>query len=113
MCLYEIDVKHSGGARVIELHGEFDLHGMRELSEALEGLPGSRNSTVVDLSGVTFADLLTLRKLSDALIYYPGLSLCSPSPQVLRSARLCNLEGPLGFDPASAGIAKASRPGPR
>lgn len=106
MSSYEINVGASGGRRVIELYGEFDFHSLRELSDALERETGPRHSTSLDLSGVTFADLCTLRMLSDALLFYPGLSLCSPSWQVLRGARSCGLGERLGLEPAHAGLSR-------
>lgn len=110
MSSYEINAETLWtGERVIELHGEFDIQSLRDLSDALWRGRGSDYATSVDLSGVTFADLCTLRELSDALLSYPGLSLNSPSWQVLRSARSCELENRLGFGPALAGISlKAS-----
>jgi len=105
--LFEIDLRegrHGGGA--IELRGEFDLSGLRELSEAVRETAGRWSTVSVDLSGVTFVDLVTLRELSNALLFYPGLSLCAPSREVLCSARACRLEERLGFGPAR--IAKAS-----
>jgi hypothetical protein len=110
MSSYEIKAETlRTGERVIGLHGEFDIHSLRDLSDALRWGASSGNATSVDLSGVTFADLCTLRELSDALLYYPGLSLNSPSWQVLQSARSCALEDRLGFGPAFAEISlKAS-----
>lgn len=106
MSSYEINVGASRGRRVIELYGEFDLHSLRALSDTLWRETGPRHATSLDLSGVTFADLCTLRALSEALFFYPGLSLCAPSWQVLRAARACGVEERLGFEPAHAGIAR-------
>jgi hypothetical protein len=110
MSSYEINAETSRtGERVIELHGEFDIHSLRDLSDALWRGADSYHATSVDLSGVTFADLCALRELSDALLSYPGLSLNSPSWQVLQSARSCELENRLGFGPAFAEVSlKAS-----
>lgn len=100
MSSYEIKVGTSwDGSRRIELYGEFDLHNLRGLSDALGRTTGPHHATSVDLSGVTFADLCTLRELSDALLSYPGLSLSSPSWQVLRGARSCGLKERLGLAP--------------
>lgn len=107
MSSYEINVRTSpGGERVIELYGEFDLHSLCDLSDALERETGPRHATSVDLSGLTFADLCTLRELSNALLFYPGLSLCSPSWQILRGARACGLEERLGLGHAHAGLSR-------
>lgn len=110
MSSYEIKAETSRtGERVIGLHGEFDIHSLRDLSDALRFGTGPDYAASVDLSGVTFVDLCILRELSDALLYYPGLSLNSPSWQVLRSVRSCGMESTLGFGPAFAEISlKAS-----
>lgn len=105
---YEINVVEVGasrGERVIELYGEFDLHALYELTETLRQSAGPRQAASVDLSGVTFADLCTLRALSE-LVVSPGLSLRSPSWQVLHGARACGLEERLGFEPAHAGLSR-------
>lgn len=106
MSSYEINVGASRGRQVIELHGEFDIHSLRELSDALRRETGARHATSLDLSGVTFADLCTLRALSEALFFYPGLSLRAPSWQVLRAARVCGMEELLGFETGHAGISR-------
>jgi anti-anti-sigma regulatory factor len=103
--LYEINVSRRGGVRVIELYGEFDIQGLRDLSDTLRRETGPGHATSVDLSGVTFADLRTMRELSDALLSYPGLSLSSPSWQVRVSARSCGLEERMDFEPATTGAA--------
>lgn len=109
MSAYEINVVETGvsrDARVVELYGEFDLAALDELAETLWRNTGPRHETCVDLSGVTFADLCTLRALARALSFYPGLSLRSPSWPVLRGARACGLEERLGLEPEPAGLSR-------
>lgn len=108
MSSYEIKLGTSRtGERVIQLHGEFDLLALRELSETIEREAGQGHATVVDLSGVSFADLRTLRELSEALLSYPELSLRNPSWQVLHGVRSCCLGERIWFEEeALAGVSR-------
>ncbi|WP_160309605.1 STAS domain-containing protein [Rubrobacter aplysinae] len=92
-----------GGVRVIELYGEFDIDSLRDLSDVLRREAASGRAVSVDLSGVAFADVRTMRELSEALLSYPRLSLCSPSWQVMASVHSCGLEDRMSFEPAVSG----------
>ena len=71
---------------LIELSGELDLFSLTELRRTLSGVASLGTSTVVDLSGVTFLDLLSARELAvRASIYAHSLALRNPSREALAS----------------------------
>lgn len=90
---YEIETRQSAdGGLVVELRGEFDLHSLDELKRCLMVAVGFRCAVVVDLSGVTFADVSTLRELAAyGHLYSHHLTLCDPSPMLLRSVGVCGI----------------------
>ena len=54
----DIEVRKRGEEGVlVELRGEFDRHNLGNLQETLNDMPALRQSTLVDLSGVTFIDV--------------------------------------------------------
>lgn len=111
MASYEINL-HTlrDGTRKVELYGEFDLHNLPELLRILcRATSNYRLSALVDLSGVTFADVCTLRELVDARRRCPWLSLAFPSWQVQRGARVCGFEEWFDYGRGPVGLAcKAS-----
>ena len=48
---------------LVELAGEFDLQDLENLEEALDMALSLRDRVLIDLSGVTFMDLLCVREL--------------------------------------------------
>jgi anti-anti-sigma regulatory factor len=92
--LYGIEVRQSGAGILVELWGEFDLFSLTELREALNGVASLRRPTLVDLSGITFLDLLSARELAiRSQLYSHYLTFGNPSPEVTASARAFGLEG--------------------
>lgn len=89
----------------VELRGEFDLCSLEHLRKTLSAVLGLRQPTRLDLSGVTFLDLLSARELAvQAQLYGHYLTLSEPSWQVRASVRACGLEEWFAFPP------KANRP---
>ncbi len=76
---------------LVELAGEFDLHDLGALRDALGGAasPG-RPAAVVDLSGITFLDIGTTRELAMRSQLHAGrLTLRNPSQAVRASVAAC------------------------
>ncbi|MDN5697869.1 MAG: STAS domain-containing protein [Rubrobacter sp.] len=95
------------GTRKVELYGEFDLHNLPELLCALRRMTSNyRLPTLVDLSGVNFADISTLREMVNARRSCPWLSLASPSWQVRRGARACGFEEWFDYSPGPLSLAR-------
>jgi anti-anti-sigma regulatory factor len=92
--LYGIEVRESGAGMLVELWGEFDLFSLTRLREALNGVASLQRPTLVDLSGITFLDLLSARELAlRSQLYSHYLTFGNPSPEVTASARAFGLEG--------------------
>ena len=88
------------GGALVELSGEFDISRARALSEALAGALGSGRPVLVDLSRVTFLDVVCVRELAARYqLHKDRLALCRPSWQVELSVAACELEGWLSFFP--------------
>lgn len=82
----------------VELWGEFDLHDLEDLREALGGAASSGRAAMVDLSGVTFLDVGTTRELAaHSQLHAHLLTLCSPSTAVRASVAACGLESWFDF----------------
>jgi anti-anti-sigma factor len=79
------------GARVIEVGGELDLDTLPPLRQALEAAADAQPTTVLALSGVTFADSSALNLL---LLFSQStdLRLAAPSEAVLRLLRITGTE---------------------
>ena len=89
-----------GGERdvQVELSGEFDLHDLQELRDALGGAASSGRAAVVDLSGVTFLDIGTTRELAvSSQLHARQLVLLNPSTAVRASVAACGLESWFDF----------------
>ena len=86
-----IEVRKQGEEGVlVELRGEFDRHNLENVQETLNDVAALRESTLVDLSGVTFLDVGTSRELVvRSLPYAYRLTLRNPSWQVRASMRGC------------------------
>ena len=95
------------GTRQVELYGEFDLHNLQELLCTLRQTTSNyRLPALVDLSGVTFADVCTLRELVSVRRRCPWLSLASPSWQVRRGASACGMEGWFDSSPGPVSLTR-------
>ncbi|HET7477912.1 MAG TPA: STAS domain-containing protein [Rubrobacteraceae bacterium] len=92
--MYGIAVGKTGGTDIlVGLTGEFDISALEELRGALDAAAYLRGPAVVDLSGITFLDLLCARELAvRSQIHAHKIRLRSPSRPVLDSARACGLE---------------------
>ena len=96
--MYGIEVRESGAGILVELWGEFDLFSLARLREALSRVASLQRPTLVDLSGVTFLDLLSARELAvGSQVYSHHLTFGNPSPEVTASARAFGLEGWVRF----------------
>lgn len=85
---------------VVKLLGEFDLYNLGELQDVLSQVASLRRPTFIDLSGVTFAEVQTLRELAIcSWLYSHHLTLCNPSWQVRRSIEACGLAEWFRFHP--------------
>jgi hypothetical protein len=92
--LYGIEVRQSAAGILVELWGEFDLLSLTELRKALNSVASLGRPTLVDLSGITFLDLLSARELAvHSQLYSHYLTFANPSPEVTASARAFGLEG--------------------
>lgn len=77
---------------LVELAGEFDLHDLEDLRDALSRAT-ELGRPVVDLSGVTFLDIGATRELAVRAQLPPcGLTLRNPSSSVRASIAACGLE---------------------
>lgn len=97
--MYGIEVRERNerGA-LIELSGEFDLHNLEKLQEALSDVVALRRPTMIDLSGVTFLDIGATRELTvRSRLYAHHLTLCNPSWQVRASVATCGFGAWLDF----------------
>lgn len=92
--MYHITVGAFDGTGIlVELTGELDLAALDELRETFDAAARLRDPAIVDLSGVTFLDLLCARELAvRSQLYAHQLTLRNPSPQVLTTAHACGLE---------------------
>ena len=96
--MYGIEVRQSGAGMLVELWGEFDLFSLTRLREALNGVASLQRPTLVDLSGITFLDLLSARELAiRSQLYSHYLTFGNPSPEVTASARAFGLESWVHF----------------
>ncbi len=102
-----------GGERdvLVELSGEFDVHDLEDLRDALGGAALSGRPAVVDLSGVTFLDIGVTRELAvSAQLHAHGLSLSRPSRAVRASVAACGLESWFDFRPGAVDAGGAPSP---
>jgi anti-anti-sigma factor len=82
---------------LVQLSGEFDLHDLGNLRDALGGATG-RPVAVVDLSGVTFMDIGATRELAVRAQLHAGrLKLRNPSRAVRASVAACGFESWFDF----------------
>jgi anti-anti-sigma factor len=84
---------------LVELSGEFDLHDLQNLSDALgDAVSSGRAAMVVDLSGVTFLDVGTARELAvRSQLHAHQMTLHNPSWAVRASVAACGLESWFDF----------------
>lgn len=92
--LYHIAIGEFDGTGIlVELTGELDLSALEELRETFDAAAYLREPAIVDLSGVTFLDLLCARELAvRSHLYAHQMTLRNPSPEVLATAQACGLE---------------------
>ncbi len=83
--MYGIEVRESGAGVLVELWGEFDLFSLSDLRRRLNGLLDLHRTILVDLSGITFLDLVSARELAIRSQLYTHLTLRNPSAQVRAS----------------------------
>ena len=96
--MYGIEVRQSGAGMLVELWGEFDLFSLTRLREALNGVASLQRPTLVDLSGITFLDLLSARELAvRAQLYSQYLTFGNPSPEVAASVEAFGLGNRVRF----------------
>ena len=92
--MYGIEVRQFAAGILVELWGEFDPFSLARLREALDHVASLRRPALVDLSGITFLDLLSARELAvRSQLDSHFLTLANPSPEVTASARAFGLEG--------------------
>ena len=79
-----IEVRKQGEEGVlVELRGEFDRHNLENVQETLNDVAALRESTLVDLSGMTFLDVgISREQVIRSLLYAYRLTLRNPSWQV-------------------------------
>jgi anti-anti-sigma factor len=84
---------------LVELSGEFDLHDLQNLSDALgDAVSSGPAAMVVDLSGVTFLDVGTARELAvRSQLHAHQMTLHNPSWAVRASVAACGLESWFDF----------------
>lgn len=77
----------------VRLSGEFDVDDLDALRQTLDNVPGDGRPTRVDLSGVTFLDVLCARELASGSGGDCGgrLLLRNPSWQAKYSLEACSL----------------------
>jgi anti-anti-sigma regulatory factor len=98
--LYGIELRESGTEMVVELCGEFDIFSLRDLREALNEVSTLRRPTLVDLSGVAFLDLQSVREFAVRSLLNPGqLSFGKLSPEALASIKALGFEGWVRIEP--------------
>ena len=96
--MYGIEVRKAGAGILVELWGEFDLFSLAKLREALDRVASLQRPTLIDLSGITFLDLLSARELATrSRLYSCSLTFGNPSPEAAASARASGLEGWVRF----------------
>ena len=100
--LYGIEVRESGAGMLVELWGEFDLFSLSDLRGMLNGVLDLRRTTLVDLSGITFLDLVSARELAvRSQLYAHHLTLRNPSSQVRASLEAFGLWSWVPFHPGA------------
>ena len=105
---------HDGGESdmLVELSGEFDLHDLQNLSDALGDAVSSGRAAVVDLSGVTFLDVGTTRELAVcSQLHAHQMTLHNPSWAVRASVAACGLESWFDFRVRTRDVDGAALPG--
>ncbi len=96
--LYGIEVREFGAEMLVVLWGEFDLFSLADLRRTLNGVLDLRKKTLVNLSGITFLDLTSVRELAvRAQLYARHLTFHNPSPQVMASVEATGLGGWIRF----------------
>ncbi len=100
--MYGIEVREHGGVTLVELRGELDLFTLADLRSTLNDLLNLNGPTLMDLSGITFLDLISARELAvRSQTCANHLTLSNPSPQVIASVRAFDLGEWLTFHPAA------------
>ena len=100
--MYGIVVREAGAGMLVELWGEFDLFSLSDLRGKLNGVLDLRRTTLVDLSGITFLDLVSARELAvRSQLYAHHLILRNPSSQVRASLEAFGLWSWIPFQPGA------------
>jgi anti-anti-sigma regulatory factor len=106
--LYSIEVRESGDGLLVELWGEWDIYNLGDLERMLTDVSSRREWSLVDLSGVSFLDLQSARKLAfHSLLYRHNLKLRNASSQVMATLGALGLGERLDFS------SDTGRDGPR
>jgi len=92
--LHGIEAVDHGVGVTVGMRGEFDAYSLPDLREALDRGCSLGKPVVVDLSGVTFLDLQSVRELVvRSLIQDQHLAFKNPSSGVLASIRALGIDG--------------------
>jgi len=82
------------GAQVVEARGEYDLHSIEPLADALRAAAETHPTVILDVSGVTFADSSFLNLM--IMAHRTGkLRVAAPSEHVRRLCAITGVDGVL------------------
>ena len=91
--MFGVQVEGNGSEARVGMWGEFDAFSLPRMREALDDASAFGGPVVVDLSGITFLDLLSTRELVvRSLIQTHQLAFRNPSPNVIASIQALGLK---------------------
>ena len=92
--MHGIQAEDFGPGVTVGMSGEFDAYSLPDMRRTLDLACAFGKPVVVDLSGVTFLDLLSARELVvRSVIQAHQLVFENPSPGVLASVRALGVDG--------------------